>query len=135
MMENENNVQGIMNVTMEKLRAMADVDTIIGDPIVAGGVTLIPVSKVSFGLAAGGTDKNAQRFFGGGGGAGVTITPVAFIAVQNGEVRLLQISKEATAADKAVALVPELFDKISGLFKKDKQEQKSAPSDEAAGAR
>ncbi|MCI8360071.1 MAG: sporulation protein YtfJ [Clostridiales bacterium] len=134
-MENENNVQGIMNVTMEKLRAMADVDTIIGDPIVAGGVTLIPVSKVSFGLAAGGTDKNAQRFFGGGGGAGVTITPVAFIAVQNGEVRLLQISKEATAADKAVALVPELFDKISGLFKKDKQEQKSAPSDEAAGAR
>ena len=133
MMENENNVQGIMNVTMEKLRAMADVDTIIGEPIVAGGVTLIPVSKVSFGLAAGGTDKNAQRFFGGGGGAGVTITPVAFIAVQNGEVRLLQISKEANAADKAVALVPELFDKISGLFKKDKQTQKSGQPDEAAG--
>ena len=116
-----------MNVTMEKLRAMADADTIIGDPIVAGGVTLIPVSKISFGLATGGTDlptKTPQnhKLFGGGGGAGVTITPVAFLAVQNGEVKLLQISKEGTAADKAVALVPELFDKITALFKKNKDQ-------------
>lgn len=136
MMENENNIQGIMNVTMDKLRTMADADTIIGDPIVAGDVTLIPVSKVSFGLATGGTDlpnKNAQKLFGGGGGAGVTITPVAFIAVQNGEVRLLQISKEGTAADKAVALVPELFDKITGLFKKDKKEQPQESSRAPAG--
>lgn len=124
-MTEENNIQGIMNVTMEKLRAMADADTIIGDPIVAGGATLIPVSKISFGLATGGTDlpnKNAQKLFGGGGGAGVTITPIAFLAVQNGDVKLMQISKDASAADKAVALVPELFDKIVGLFKKDKKE-------------
>lgn len=124
-MTEENNIQGIMNVTMEKLRAMADADTIIGDPIVAGGATLIPVSKISFGLATGGTDlpnKNAQKLFGGGGGAGVTITPIAFLAVQNGNVKLMQISKDASAADKAVALVPELFDKIVGLFKKDKKE-------------
>lgn len=137
MMENENNIQGIMNVTMDKLRTMADADTIIGDPIVTGGVTLIPVSKVSFGLATGGSDlpnKNAQKLFGGGGGAGVTITPVAFIAVQNGEVRLLQISKESNAADKAVALVPELFDKIAGLFKKDKKEPaQNPPAAPAAG--
>ncbi len=122
-MTEENNIQGIMNVTMEKLRAMADADTIIGDPIVTGGVTLIPVSKISFGLATGGTDlptKSPHKLFGGGGGAGVSITPIAFLAVQNGDVRLLQISKDASAADKAVALVPELFDKIVGLFKKDK---------------
>ena len=129
MMENENNIQGIMNVTLEKLRTMVDADTIIGEPILAGGVTLIPVSKVSFGLATGGTDlpnKNAQKLFGGGGGAGVSITPMAFLAVREGEVQLLQISKEATAADKAVALVPELFDKITALFQKGKEKKKPA---------
>ena len=68
---------------MEKLRAMVDADTIIGTPIVVGNVTLLPVSKVSFCLATGGSDfpsKSGQQLFGGGGGAGVTVNPVAFIS-------------------------------------------------------
>ena len=68
----EHNIEGIMNVTMEKLRAMVDADTIIGTPITVGEVTLVPVSKVSFGLATGGSDlptKAQMKAFGGGGGS------------------------------------------------------------------
>ena len=75
----ENSIKSIMDVTMDKLRAMVDANTIIGDPIVVGDVTLLPVSKVSFGLATGGSDfpsKTQSGLFGGGGGAGVTIAPV-----------------------------------------------------------
>ena len=80
----ENKIKGMLDVTMEKMRALADADTVIGTPVMAGDVTLIPVSKVSFGLATGGSDfntKSANPMFAGGGGAGVSVTPVAFIAV------------------------------------------------------
>ncbi len=120
----ENSIKSIMDVTMEKIRAMVDADTVIGDPIQVDDVTLIPVSKVSFGLATGGSDfpsKSTQStLFGGGGGAGVSITPVAFLAVSNGNVKMLQIYKQNSPTDKALALVPDLFDRICGLFKKDK---------------
>ena len=69
----EHNIESIMNVTLDNLKAMVDADTIIGTPISVGEVTLIPVSKVSFGLATGGSDipsKNTSNLFGGGGGAG-----------------------------------------------------------------
>ena len=75
----ENSIKSIMDVTMDKLRAMVDANTIIGHPIVVDGVTLIPVSKVSFGLATGGSDfpsKTQSGLFGGGGGAGVTVSPL-----------------------------------------------------------
>lgn len=117
----ESNIKGIMNTTMENLRAMVDSDTIIGDPIVSGATTLIPVSKVSFGLATGGSDfggKGNHTSFGGGGGAGVSITPVAFIAINGENVKMLQIYKDESAVNKAIGTLPELFDKISTLFKK-----------------
>ncbi len=117
----ENNIRGIMDTTMEKIRAMVDADTVIGDPIVNGEVTLLPVSKVSFGLATGGSDfagKGNTPMFGGGGGAGVSITPIAFIVIKGSEVKMLQIYKDETAANKAIGMLPELFDKISNLFKK-----------------
>lgn len=131
----ENNIKEIMDTTIDKIRTMVDADTIIGQPIVLGQTTVIPVSKVSFGLATGGSDFSgkhaAQPMFGGGGGAGVSISPVAFLAVNGGEVKLMQIYKDSSAADKAVAMVPELFDKISALFKKDKKEPE--PIDQSAG--
>ena len=76
----ENNIKGIMDVTMDKLRAMVDANIITGNPVVVGDITLIPVSRVSFGLATGGSDlpnKTGNRIFGGGGGAGVSIVPIA----------------------------------------------------------
>lgn len=117
----ENNIRGIMDTTMEKIRTMVDADTIIGDPIVVDGTTVLPVSKVAFGLATGGSDfgtKGNTPMFGGGGGAGVSITPLGFLVVKNGEVKMLQIYKDESSANKAIGILPDLFDKISGLFKK-----------------
>ena len=124
----ENYIKGILDVTMDKVRAMCDADTIIGKPIVAGDdVTIIPISKVSYGFASGGSDfpvKNGQAAFGGGGGAGMTISPTAFLVVKGSDVRMMQVSSKPDAADKAVAMLPELVDKITALFKKDNEEQK-----------
>ena len=117
----ENKIQGIMDTTLEKIIAMVDADTVIGDPISQGDITLLPVSKVSFGLASGGSDfagKGNTPLFGGGGGAGVSITPIAFIVIKGNDVKMLQIYKDESAANKAIGMLPELFEKISGLFKK-----------------
>lgn len=124
----EHPIQGLMDTTLEKIRNMVDVNTIIGDQIVAAdGTVIIPVSKVSLGFASGGSDlpnKSEKELFGGGSGAGVTINPIAFIVVSNGNVKLLQIKQSTSVADNAISLVPELIDKISGLFGKDKKKQK-----------
>ena len=122
----ENGIKSIMDVTMDKLRALVDADTIIGTPLTVDGITLIPVSKVSFGLATGGSDfpnKNNAQLFGGGGGAGVSINPVAFIAISNGNVHMMPIYNELTSLDKAINMAPELMDKVKSLFSKDKNKQ------------
>ena len=123
----ENSIKSIMDTTMEKLRAIVDADTIIGTPIVTGNVTMIPVSKVSFGMATGGSDfqsKNGNSpLFGGGGGAGVSINPIAFIVISGDNVKMLPINNESTAVDKAIALAPELIEKVKKLFSKPKGEE------------
>ena len=123
----EHPIQGIMSTTLEKIREMVDVDTIIGDPItVSDGTVIIPVSKVSFGFASGGSDlptKTQKDLFGGGGGAGITIQPIAFLVVSNGDVKLLQMSMNANSSNAIINMVPEVFDKVSSLFKKDKSEE------------
>ncbi len=117
----ENKVQGIMDTTMEKLRTMVDADTIIGTPIVVGKITLLPVSKVSFGLASGGSDfpsKQEKNLFGGGGGAGVTINPIAFICINGENVHMMPVYNQLGTIDKAINMAPELIDKIKSLFDK-----------------
>ncbi len=119
----ENNIKGIMDVTMDRLRAVVDADTIIGSPVKVGGITLIPVSKVSFGVASGGSDfaskKTPSTLFGGGGGAGVSIVPVAFIAVNGENVKMLPVYNEVSGVEKAIAMTPELIEKVKELFKKE----------------
>ncbi len=117
----ENNISAIMDVTMEKLRAMVDANTITGEPITVGEVTLIPVSRVSFGLATGGSDfpsKNQGQLFGGGGGAGVTVVPVAFIAIKGGDVKMLPVYNDLTTVEKAITMAPDLIEKAKELFPK-----------------
>lgn len=125
-MSEENNIKALMDVTMEKLRAMVDADVITGTPIVVGEVTLIPVSRVSFGLATGGSDfptKNQNQLFGGGGGAGVTVVPIAFMAISGGNVKMMPVYNEVSGAEKAVAMVPEIIEKAKEIFsKKENQE-------------
>lgn len=133
---NEHPIQGLMGTTMEKIRDMVDVNTIIGDPIVTpDGTTIIPVSKVSFGFASGGSDipaKVPKEVFGGGSGAGVSIQPLGFLVVHQGDVRLLEMNGPGDSMGKALGLVPDVISKISDLFKKDKENQKpneTAPAD------
>lgn len=116
----------LMETTMAKIREMIDVNTIIGQPITTpDGITLIPVSKVSFGFASGGSDfavKQATQpnAFGGGSGAGVNIVPVAFIVIKDGYAKVLNIVQEApSSVEKLIDATPEIIDKLSGLRKKD----------------
>ena len=117
----EHPIQGLMGVTMEKIREM------VGAPInAAEGVTILPISKVTFGFASGGSDigsKTNKDLFGGGGGAGVSISPIAFLVIQNGNVRTIQLADHASTVDRALNMVPELVDKLSELLKKDKEEK------------
>ncbi|MBR2489731.1 MAG: GerW family sporulation protein [Clostridia bacterium] len=122
----ESNIKGIMDVTMEKLRTMVDADVITGTPVEVGDITLIPVSKVAFGLATGGSDfpsKSGNQLFGGGGGAGVTVSPIAFIVISNGNVKMLPVYNELSTVEKAINMAPEIIDKAKELFpKKENQE-------------
>ncbi len=141
MSESNNKIQGIMDTTMEKIKQMSDADTIIGEKITIGNVTVIPVSKVSYGFASGGSDfamKSAQQpLFGGGGGAGMSISPVAFVVIKGDDVKVMPVTCASNSADKAISLVPEMFDKITALFKKNKPEtsgKKDNKSENAAAA-
>lgn len=133
------NIKNIMGVTMDKIKAMASADTIIGDPIVLSeNVTCIPVSKVSYGFASGGSDfggassqgKPTTTKFGGGGGAGMSITPVAFLVLQDGKVKILNIDEAESSTEKAIGMIPEVVNKISELFKKDKDKKGSSENTE-----
>ena len=120
----ENNIKGLMDVTLEKLRAMVDANIITGEPVVVGDVTLIPVSRVSFGLATGGSDfptKTNGQLFGGGGGAGVTVVPVAFIAVKGDDVKMMPVYNDLTTVEKAITMAPEIIDKAKEIFSKKDQ--------------
>ena len=122
-------INNLMDTTLDKLKQMVDVNTVIGNPITtADGTTIIPVSKVIYGFASGGSEFNSKKeesknLFGGGSGAGVTITPIAFISVSNGEAKLLNISAYSDAQDRAIGSIPEIIDKITALFKKDKKDK------------
>lgn len=122
----EKSAGAILTSTIDKIRDLVDTSTIIGEPIYAeGGTTIIPVSKVTYGFASGGADfpsKNNKDLFGGGGGAGVTITPIAFLVVNGGEVTLKHITAYDNAAERVVNLVPEMFDKVTGLINKTKKD-------------
>ncbi len=128
-----NALEGILGVSMEKIREMVDVNTIIGDPISApNGTTIIPISKVSFGFASGGSDlpTQAAEKFAGGSGAGVTVKPQAFIVIKNdGDVELLELGEagKTSPLEGVVEAIPGIIGKIKDLVGK----KKNQPEDEA----
>ena len=125
MNDNQHPLQGVMQTTMQNIKDMVDVNTVIGSPIkLDNGSTVIPVSKVAFGFASGGSDfggKNGDKQnFGGGGGAGVTITPVSFLIIGlDGRASIIQADQPATIVDKAIDAVPGIIDKVKDAIKKD----------------
>ncbi len=133
----EQSAAGILETTIEKVKNLVSVSTIIGDPMQIEGMTIIPVSKVTYGFASGGSDfpsKTNQEIFGGGGGAGVTITPVAFLVISDGEVTIKHITAFDNAAERVVNLVPEMFDKVTSVVNKAKKEKAKAAQDAADDA-
>ena len=125
----KHHISELMDTVMGKLHDMVDVSTVIGESIVTpDGITLIPVSKVSFGFASGGSDFSGKQPtqsmpFGGGAGAGVKITPVAFVVIKDNSVRIMNIDAPAsTTVDRIIDNAPEIIDKISSMVKKDQQE-------------
>ena len=114
----------MLDSTIAKIRQMVDVNSVVGEPITTpDGVTIIPISKISIGFGGGGSDfvsKNVNHHenpFGGGVGAGVKVTPVAFLIVKEGNVRMLPVATPAnTTADRIVEMVPDTLDKIAAFI-------------------
>ncbi len=122
----------MMGTSIEKIKTMADANTVVGDPIqTPDGVTLIPVSKVKYGFAGGGTDfatkgypANKDNAFGGGTGASVSVTPVAFLVIKGESVRLMPIAEPASnSLERLVEMLPELIDQVSVISKQKKGEK------------
>lgn len=140
----EHGVNGLMAETMEKIRSMVDVNTIIGDPIVThDGTTLIPISKVTFGFGSGGSDfkprnssDTAPLCFGGGGGAGVSISPVAFLIVSEGNARILPVNMPAdNSTDRLIEMIPDAVNGIQNFVSNrrgKKTEETQAPVTDVA---
>ncbi|TQI65677.1 GerW family sporulation protein [Clostridium sp. KNHs216] len=132
-------IEGMMNTTLEKIKQMVDINSIVGDPITApDGSIIIPISKISYGFASGGSDfpskvQSEKNFFGGGTGAGVSINPVAFITICNGSVKMLQIDPYNNTADRVIGMFPDMVDKISGLFNKKGEGKKSKNAENKNG--
>lgn len=117
-------IEGLMDSALKNIKSMVDVNTIIGEPINAGdGIVLIPISRVAFGFGAGGSNfgdgkiEVEKQSFGGGAGGGVSISPVAFLVVANGSVRMLPVDQTNTV-DKIIDLAPDLVEKVLRKFEK-----------------
>lgn len=126
-MEKKTPLNDLMRSTMEKIHEMVDTNTIVGQPITTpDGVTLIPISKVSFGFGSGGADygKVQPKDFGGAAGAGVKIDPVAFLVIKEGTTRVLPVAVPAsTTLDRVVEMVPDVIEKVEKYFDKKKEEE------------
>ena len=118
----EQSASGILGTSIEKIKDLVDVSTIIGDPMDLGdGIKIIPVYKVSYGFASGGSDfpsKSNAELFGGGGGAGITITPIAFIVVNNGEVSIKHISTEEGSIERTIGMIPDVVNSVTDVVNK-----------------
>lgn len=135
-MAQEHPIENLMMTAMTSLENMIDVNTIVGDMIVAqDGTMIIPVSKVCFGFAAGGSEfntnklnkfsENAKLPFGGGSGAGVHISPMAFLVVKNGTVKLMTLGG-TNPIDKLIDLVPDVIEKADKIINKKMEEPENA---------
>lgn len=121
----EHPIEGLMDTAMSNIKSMVDVDTIVGEPVTTpDGTVIIPISTVSFGFGAGGTQFAAKQdtvtpenpMFGGGCGGGANVKPIAFLVVGGGNVRLLPINNKSTPVDKIIDMVPEVVDKVNVAF-------------------
>lgn len=131
-MDQEHPIQGLMGTAMENIKEMIDVNTIVGDPVeTPDGSVVLPISKVGFGFAAGGSEFHISEEeasepklpFGGGSGGGVSIQPVAFLVVNAGGVRLLPLDNSTHLYERVLEMAPQAIEKIQKMFQKNKDEE------------
>ncbi|MBE7054238.1 MAG: sporulation protein YtfJ [Ruminococcaceae bacterium] len=129
-----NPIEGLISTAMENLKTIVDANTIIGEAVKSDdGMTVIPVSKVSFGFGAGGAEfktgkdekEEDAKNFGGGAGGGVTISPIAFLVVGQEKVKLIPVGSSSNAADKIAEAIPELLSKFGNMLSSFKDKKKS----------
>ena len=121
MTEKKNDLKSMMVESMEKVKEMVDANNIVGEPITTpDGVTLIPISRLSFGFGCGGGDYGKQApKFGGASTAGVKVEPVAFLVVKDGVTRVMPVALPAVGTvDRVIEMVPELLDRVEGFVDK-----------------
>ena len=126
MNEKKNAIGAMMEASMGKIREMVDSNTVVGEPIVtADGVTLIPVSRLSFGFGVGSGDYGKQTDkLGAGAGAGVRVEPMAFLVIKDGVTRMLPVAAPAiTTVDRAIELVPQVLDRVENFIDRKKAEK------------
>ena len=118
----EKPVQEIMASSLEKIRDLVDSNTVIGSPIhTQDGTTILPISKISFGFVSGGTDfatKTQKDLFGGAASAGGSVTPVGFLVIREGSVKLMQLAEGGATVDRLINMMPEVIDRIEGFVAK-----------------
>ena len=123
----ENKISELMDVTMTKIRQLVDTNTIVGSPITTpDGITVIPVSRVSFGFGTGGGTGNGAKgvSYMGGNGAGVKVEPIGFLIIKDGACRMLNIAPPpGTTIDRVIEMVPDVLDKVESMIDKHKGEK------------
>lgn len=126
-MDNTNPIGALMNATMESVKSMLKVDTVVGEPIYTpDGITLVPISKISVGFGGGGFEfssktKDASKPYGGGNATGVKIDPIGFLVIKDGTVRMINITPPAsTTIDRIIDMVPQVMDRVDSFIAKQK---------------
>ena len=124
-MENNNPIGELMRSTMENVKNILKVDTVVGDPIVTpDGITLVPISKISVGFGGGGVEFNSrkgseERPYGGGNATGVKIEPIGFLVIKEGVVRMINVTPPASnTVDRIIDMVPQVMDRVDAFITK-----------------
>lgn len=127
-MEKNNPIGELMRSTMENVKNILKVDTVVGDPIVTpDGITLVPISKISVGFGGGGVEfgnkkANTERPYGGGNATGVKIEPFGFLVIKDGVVRMVNVTPPASnTVDRIIDLVPQVMDRVDAFIAKNKE--------------
>lgn len=137
-MEKQHPLNELLGTAAEKLRVLMGTNTIVGEPIQTGEVTLIPISRLSFGVASGGSEfttktQREENPFGGGSGAGAKVEPVAFLIIRGDSVKLLPVNAGSmSTVDRVVEVMPEVVDKVTAFW--DKQQEKKAAREDGSPA-
>lgn len=129
----EHPIEGLMKTAMESIKEMVDVNTVVGDPVeTPDGSVIIPISRVACGFAAGGGEYGAadnkkeqegpKAPFGGGSGAGVSVQPMGFLVVGNGQIRLLPVDNNSALFDRLIDVTPQLLNQVQSMFNRDKNQ-------------